>query len=187
MLPDTDTPSSRTPGPPAPSTLAVFLAQRDEPCPKCGYNLRGVQAAACPECGTTLELAVRRVAPLAGYALFLLLAFGWLFAAGTMNAVRNTRTIIALAQPSQFQAFYSFNTTGSRSVITVAPLRGAPDHHHPIARRDDVRVTAAGQRRLDNAIRAGQQNSEHRDRHTSVALVRRRTTRLIRRARGVLH
>lgn len=33
-----------------------YLAERDVPCPKCKYNLRGVQRAACPECGGVLDM-----------------------------------------------------------------------------------------------------------------------------------
>ncbi|MGH7244447.1 MAG: hypothetical protein ACREJD_13635 [Phycisphaerales bacterium] len=32
------------------SALRVFLESRDEPCPSCGYNLRGLASGACPEC-----------------------------------------------------------------------------------------------------------------------------------------
>lgn len=39
--------------------LRTFLAERDEPCPNCGYNLRGLQAKACPECREELVLGVR--------------------------------------------------------------------------------------------------------------------------------
>lgn len=38
--------------------LLRFLADRDEPCPVCSYNLRGAPNAHCPECGTPLELRV---------------------------------------------------------------------------------------------------------------------------------
>lgn len=35
--------------------LAAYLAERDVLCPKCGYNLRGVQQGVCPECGSRLN------------------------------------------------------------------------------------------------------------------------------------
>jgi hypothetical protein len=44
-----------TPDPP----LEAFLAGRDIPCPKCGYNLRGLRLARCPECRYPLELMLR--------------------------------------------------------------------------------------------------------------------------------
>jgi hypothetical protein len=43
--------------------LADFLADRDEPCPSCGYNLRGLTQAACPECGASLTLRVNLAEP----------------------------------------------------------------------------------------------------------------------------
>jgi hypothetical protein len=36
--------------------LINFLAERDTPCPHCGYNLRGLQQAACPECNQAIVL-----------------------------------------------------------------------------------------------------------------------------------
>lgn len=33
-----------------PDLLRAVLAQHDLPCPRCGYNLRGLTDAACPEC-----------------------------------------------------------------------------------------------------------------------------------------
>lgn len=37
-------------------TPAAYLADRDEPCPKCRYNLRGTTAGACPECGWVISI-----------------------------------------------------------------------------------------------------------------------------------
>ncbi len=42
------------------ATLRSFLAERDAPCPGCGYNLRGVQEPVCPECGGPVELSIGR-------------------------------------------------------------------------------------------------------------------------------
>jgi hypothetical protein len=36
--------------------LESYLAAHDEPCPKCGYNLRGLRGDTCPECGTRINL-----------------------------------------------------------------------------------------------------------------------------------
>src|ERR1044071_7129464 len=45
--------------PDAPSSgLHEYLAERDAPCPGCGYNLRGLSADTCPECGVPLHLSV---------------------------------------------------------------------------------------------------------------------------------
>lgn len=39
--------------------LTAYLADRDEPCPVCGYNLRGGTSPICPECGAEIRLAVQ--------------------------------------------------------------------------------------------------------------------------------
>ncbi len=41
--------------------LVEYLADRDVECPKCGYNLRGLEQAVCPECSRVLRLAELRV------------------------------------------------------------------------------------------------------------------------------
>jgi hypothetical protein len=33
------------------NALQTFLTGRDVPCPKCGYNLKGLDIGTCPECG----------------------------------------------------------------------------------------------------------------------------------------
>ncbi len=38
--------------------LSAYLADRDVPCPGCGYNLRGLTADRCPECSQALKLSV---------------------------------------------------------------------------------------------------------------------------------
>jgi hypothetical protein len=41
------------------AALALYLRDRDAPCPGCGYNLRGVTLDRCPECNRSIELGVR--------------------------------------------------------------------------------------------------------------------------------
>lgn len=52
---------------PAPATDAAliqsFLANRDEPCPNCNYNFRGLMGNQCPECGHRIRLCVLRDIP----------------------------------------------------------------------------------------------------------------------------
>ncbi|MBL1217397.1 MAG: hypothetical protein D8M59_07860 [Planctomycetes bacterium] len=53
-------PQPETPADQADPVLIAFLAERDEPCPKCGYNLRGCTSTKCPECGTTVKLVIKQ-------------------------------------------------------------------------------------------------------------------------------
>ena len=46
--------------------LVHWLADRDLPCPACGYNLHGLTASACPECGRGLRLGVSLTEPALG-------------------------------------------------------------------------------------------------------------------------
>ncbi len=46
--------------------LREYLAERDEACPSCGYNLRGLTGQACPECGLGLTLRVGLTEPATG-------------------------------------------------------------------------------------------------------------------------
>lgn len=38
--------------------LLDWISERDESCPVCGYNLRGLELARCTECGSPLRLTV---------------------------------------------------------------------------------------------------------------------------------
>lgn len=88
--------------------LAAFLADRDQPCPRCGYNLRGVEGAQCPECGERLVLTLERRRRLGGWGPFLVLVFAWLMIAGGINTTREVQRLIrqreAVAQASQRMA-----------------------------------------------------------------------------------
>ena len=50
--------TAREPEPADPALLRQYLANRDAPCPNCGYNLRNLTGEACPECGETLYLGL---------------------------------------------------------------------------------------------------------------------------------
>jgi hypothetical protein len=38
--------------------LRTYLAERNAPCPQCGFSLRGLESPRCPECGHELRLTV---------------------------------------------------------------------------------------------------------------------------------
>jgi len=46
--------------------LRRFLAGRNVPCPRCGYDLRDLTSGRCPECGDEVELHVGLVEPRMG-------------------------------------------------------------------------------------------------------------------------
>jgi hypothetical protein len=41
--------------------LLHYIAERDVPCPLCGYNLRALTVPRCPECGREITLVIRAV------------------------------------------------------------------------------------------------------------------------------
>lgn len=43
--------------------LRTYLADRDAPCPRCGYNLRASTGGRCNECGTAVRLGVHAAEP----------------------------------------------------------------------------------------------------------------------------
>lgn len=49
-----------------PDPLLEFVAERDVPCPSCGYSLRGLRSTICPECQQPLELRVGLTEPRLG-------------------------------------------------------------------------------------------------------------------------
>jgi hypothetical protein len=103
--------------------LRDYLARHDEPCPHCGYNLRGVEDSRCPECGHAVRLAVQGATARSGYLWFLLLALGWVLAASGMNAARYGRMAYQEARSSftllpGMSVRYSLQTTPSGAVLT---------------------------------------------------------------------
>jgi hypothetical protein len=69
-----------------PDQLVTFLTERDEPCPGCGYNLRGLTTDRCPECHQRLALRVGLAEPRLGVFIggVVGLACGWGFGAATL-------------------------------------------------------------------------------------------------------
>jgi hypothetical protein len=67
-----------------PALLQHYLANRDEPCPSCRYNLRNLTTNRCPECGDELRLRVALADPHLAPYFTLLLAAGIAFGGGTL-------------------------------------------------------------------------------------------------------
>ncbi len=65
------------------AALAAYLAEHDEPCPRCGYNLRMLTGTCCPECGSALRLRVGLVEPRVA-ALICLIAITFLGFGGSL-------------------------------------------------------------------------------------------------------
>jgi hypothetical protein len=107
--------------------LRRYLEGRDAACPSCGYNLRGAVGDRCPECARPLVLAIVRHGPAAALTWFLLLAFGWVFVAGSMNSVRNVQSIQMYVDNAQMWGIRAVGTGGrapgisSLSAVPTAP------------------------------------------------------------------
>jgi hypothetical protein len=121
-------------GHPDPDPLRIHLAANDEPCPDCGYNLRGVEDGRCPECGRRLRLVVQGASPRNGYLWFMLLAMGWVFIASGMNAARYGRLAYQEARgPTGFSSSsIQIQATPSGAVLFATPGAGAPLSFPPI-------------------------------------------------------
>src|ERR1051326_1221584 len=124
---------------PADPALVGFLASRDVACPKCGYNLRGVESARCPECGERLELGLAPAKRFGGWGAFLLLVFAWLFLAGGMNTARQARTLLerraqqvqAASQSQRFRAQLQAQITRLKKDTGADPFGGLVDDRFP--------------------------------------------------------
>lgn len=107
---------------PEPDTLLrAYLDGHDADCPRCGYALRGNRDGACPECGLELRLGLLGGDALRHVRGFVLLAFGWLAAAGVMNTARNFR---ALADNRQY-VMSGAQFGGGGIGIMPAPVSGS--------------------------------------------------------------
>ena len=56
--------------------LTTHLAERDEPCPGCAYNLRGLTGTRCPECNQELRLRVGLMDPHLAWYIFGIVGIG---------------------------------------------------------------------------------------------------------------
>lgn len=106
-----------------PQTLMLreYLAQRDAPCPDCGYNLRGLETLQCPECGETLELNLQASSPLAGRRNLILLVFLWLLTVSSLQSYFNGQAMLASASNPFIRIQSILNTVMGSGSITINP------------------------------------------------------------------
>ena len=64
--------------------LRSFLADRDQPCPSCGYNLRGLTTNHCPECAVPLGIGLTVRPPLSKHARRGIIAFAIIMFSGSL-------------------------------------------------------------------------------------------------------
>ena len=76
-----------------PGTLQSFLADRDTPCPGCGYNLRGLPDSTCPECGIPIELSIANRDPLWSWHRLIACAWSSLVLLNTISLVSAVLTL----------------------------------------------------------------------------------------------
>ncbi|MBY0307217.1 MAG: hypothetical protein K2Q09_00600 [Phycisphaerales bacterium] len=127
------------PQPPAPQPdphLRAFLADRDEPCPACTYNLRGLATDRCPECNRELVLQLRLAEPRLGEWIaaiaavaamlgFNAMIFGWFLLEMTQRRVSGL----------EFQRSWSLMIFGVVAAVGLAVLIRARRRFGNLARR----------------------------------------------------
>lgn len=98
--------------------LEVFLENRDEACPSCGYNLRGLKSAECPECEVPVRLEITRKRPVLWHAV-------GTFATGIVFG----STIAMLVRDYYLSGPWSFYVNGHHreTVIVSWPWSSWPD------------------------------------------------------------
>ena len=97
-----------------PTLLNAYLADRDEPCPLCGYNLRTLSGDRCPECGNELRLQVGLVEP----------RMGWFIAALVACCVGLGGSVL-VALLALFQAPSNWwRTGGARALLVMLAVTG---------------------------------------------------------------
>jgi DNA-directed RNA polymerase subunit RPC12/RpoP len=90
--------------------LITYLAERDIPCPSCGYNLRALRAGRCPECGLGLLLRVQPAHPRLGAFILGLVGLSGGFGFSVLLLL--------------FLVFRMFTKSFAPAMIEVAPLVG---------------------------------------------------------------
>src|SRR6267154_1944148 len=89
--------------------LRLYLAEHDEPCPGCAYNLRGLTGTRCPECNQELAMRVGLAKPRHG--AFIASMCGLLTGAGMAGVFLGIITWLSLTRgggppPSMFWTLF---------------------------------------------------------------------------------
>ncbi|MFO0830419.1 MAG: hypothetical protein U0637_01120 [Phycisphaerales bacterium] len=80
--------------------LRSYLASRDVPCARCGYNLKGLTGDRCTECGARVELGVHPARGRWSAIALVVITCGWPLTSGAMNACREVQSAVYVAQYS---------------------------------------------------------------------------------------
>jgi hypothetical protein len=99
--------------------LAQYLAERDAPCPACGYNLRGSAVGKCGECGATIQLGLARCSALGGQWWFFFFAFFWAGMYNVLSLGRQVWWVRNLAVLRGPQTTYNFDQVPTTEYLKV--------------------------------------------------------------------
>jgi len=107
--------------------LKSYLAERDVPCPGCGYNLRGLAEEKCPECGLAIELGVCGSTTNLGWLLTTIIVLA--MEAGLAWIAIVARTVHEFVHstrfsPSEWRGPVALAVTSTFPLILVICLRG---------------------------------------------------------------
>ena len=116
--------------------LAAYLAERDVPCPACGYNLRGLKAQACPECTQPPVLGLHRHGIPARLCVLLSVACAMHAASVGLSVVQSVQGFVFNRRQaaagtlrivySHGETFTVWVPTAANSLLTIAFLCIAP-------------------------------------------------------------
>jgi hypothetical protein len=109
---------------PAPAdAIRSYLAERDEACPGCGYNLRGAQEPVCPECGREIRISIARGDAGRAWLLLLLVALGWVVIMGGLHTAKGALIARRESRVLQAQVLFSRATRLGGSVAMTPQIR----------------------------------------------------------------
>jgi hypothetical protein len=77
-----------------------FAAERDIPCPGCGYNLRGINSNRCPECNEPLALRLTLAEPALGRYIAVMVVLSLSLGAHTLLSLVATFSFLFRAGPN---------------------------------------------------------------------------------------